>query len=111
MSTRNDKRNARVRRQMREYFAKCDREGKKYTHAGLQVALGASAKTLEEWSHDKRLGPDIELARAKIRDALEQREDQMAVYLRRQESAGESGQGLGVLIYFEKPEDVKDYGG
>lgn len=107
---RHERRNATARKRMRAYFEQCDAEGKKYTYPGLQVALGVDGKTLEEWSRDKYLGPDIELARAKVRDALEQREDQMAVYLRRQDSAAGAAEALGLVVYFEEPEDLKRYG-
>lgn len=105
-----EKRNATVRRKIREYFAQCDEEGKKYTQPGLQVALGVDEKTLAEWSRDRYLGADMELARAKIRDALEQREDQMAVYLRRQDSAARGEGAPELTVYFEREEDLAEYG-
>lgn len=114
MSMKHEKRNAGVRRKLREYFDRCDAEGKKYTYPGLRVALGATEKTLEAWRRDKSLGPDIELALAKIRDGLEQREDQMALYLRRQEGAKEEKEEKAegtIRVYFETPEDGGEYGG
>lgn len=104
-----DTRNRTVRRKMGAYFEQCDQEGKKYTYPGLQVALGVSREVMEEWSRDRKLGRDLELARAKIRDGLEQREDQMALFLRRQDREP-TEELAGTKVFFEREGDVGEYG-
>lgn len=110
MGKKNESRNAGVRKKIRAYFEECDSQGKKYTYPGLQVALGVKGEVMEEWSRDSSLGPDMELAKARIRDGLEQREDQMALFLRRQDSGPGGGQTVETRVYFETAEDLEDYG-
>lgn len=73
---------------MREYFAECDRQGKRYTLSGLKVAVVVGKTTWEMMMADELLRPDLELAVERIRDALEQRGDTMAVMLRKELGSG-----------------------
>lgn len=78
------KRRRRIRQQIRGYFAQCEEKGKKYTLSGLKVAVGATGKEWEALFQDRLLRRDMELALERIRDALEQRGDAMAVMLRKE---------------------------
>lgn len=78
----------RVRRKLREYFQACDESGKRYTLSGLKVALGRDAAQWDSLMADELLRPDVELAVERIRDALEQRGDTMAVMLRKELGGG-----------------------
>ncbi len=115
MATRKANSNRRTlwRRKCEEYFRACDEEGRRYTLAGLKLALGADE---EEWSRltgDPALRDIFQLAVARIQDSLEQREDQMALYLRRQsEYGGGRGAGAAVIqVRFGDGGSLEEYGG
>ncbi len=78
----------RSRQICKEYFAACDREGKRYTVAGLRMAFRADGGKWEELMNDPQARPVLDRALDKIRDSLEQRADQMAVAQLRQPEFG-----------------------
>lgn len=99
----------RVRRKLREYFQACDESGKRYTLSGLKVALGRDAAQWDSLMADELLRPDVELAVERIRDALEQRGDTMAVMLRKELGVGAKPPKEQIEVRFG--EDGEDYGG
>lgn len=104
-----EERRARVRRKLREYFQACDESGKRYTLSGLKVALGRDAAQWDSLMADELLRPDVELAVERIRDALEQRGDTMAVMLRKELGGGTKPTGERLEVKFGEGGD--DYGG
>lgn len=106
----------RARRLCREYFASCDREGKRYTVAGLRMAFGADGSKWDEIMGDEQIRPILDLALDRIRDSLEQRADQMAVVQLRQPEFGERRAEkeygrMGIEVVFRDGGRLEDYGG
>ncbi len=107
----------RIKRVCREYFAACDREGKRYTVAGLRMALGADSGKWDEMMADEKVRPALDLALDKIRDSLEQRADQMAIAQLRQPEFGkkrvekDEGGKTVLEVVFGDGGKLEDYGG
>ncbi len=94
---------------MRQHYAHCDREGKRYTLSGLKVAVVVGKTTWEMMMADELLRPELELAVERIRDALEQRGDTMAVMLRKELGGGAKPPKEQIEVTFGEGGD--DYGG
>lgn len=94
------------------YFARCDEQGKHYSRPGLMVALGADEETWKKWRRQKGLRSVLDLAMARIRDDLEQRDDKMALSLIGKAPYGGEEETSGTLrVVFGDGGSVEDYGG
>lgn len=112
---RGESRATRVRRVCREYFERCDREGRRYTVAGLKLALEVDEALWQEMLGEKGVKSILEMALSRIRDSLEQREDRMAVVQLGQPEFNGKGKAAvlegKVKVVFGDGEDVGVYGG
>lgn len=75
------------------YFQTCDQEGKRYTFPGLALALGITPGTLSKWAEDvegthEAVAETLKKALAKMSDALQQRNDNMAIFSLKQPCYG-----------------------
>lgn len=104
-----EKTRARVRKKIQAYFDDCDTGKRRCTLSGLKVALGATGVKWKKLMEDALLRPDLELAVERIRDALEQRGDTMAVMLRKELGGGSKAAGEPLEVKFGESGD--DYGG
>ena len=104
-----EKTRTRVRRKIQAYFADCDEGKRRCTLSGLKVALGATGTKWKKLMEDELLRPDLELAVERIRDALEQRGDTMAVMLRKE--LGGAAQSGPERLEVKFGESGDDYGG
>ena len=94
------------------YFRTCDEGGRHYTRAGLMVALGADEETWAAWRKRRGLRGVLDLAMARVRDNLEQREDKMALSLiGKPPYGGEDTQGETLRVVFGDGGAVTEYGG
>lgn len=93
------------------YFRGCDESGRHYTRAGLMVALGADEETWAKWRGKKGLRGVLDLAMARVRDDLEQRDDKMALSLiGKPPYGGEEAEGGALRVVFGDGGDVREYG-
>lgn len=83
-----DETRAKVRKKIKAYFEDCDAGKRRCTLSGLKVAVGATEAKWKKLMEDQFLRVDLELAVERIRDALEQRGDTMAVMLRKELGGG-----------------------
>lgn len=94
------------------YFQTCDQSERHYTRAGLMVALGADEETWARWRAHRGLRAVLDLAMARVRDDLEQREDKMALSLiGKPPYADETAEGGTLRVVFGDGGAVTEYGG